>query len=619
MHYHHPNNTFIHALLTAVLVCVGHFYSFESNAQGFEHVDPPYWWTGMPSDTLEILIHETNIGHVELKIETPQGVEWIENKRFENPNYQLIKVSIGEKAKPGTIHISGKAKGKKYKHDYPIEARDANPLGLNGSDVVYLITPDRFANGDVKNDALDGFHQNTVDRDEPYERHGGDIQGILDHLDYIEELNMTALWINPLLENDQPHESYHGYAITNSFEIDQRFGTNELYRKLIDELHSRDMKIIQDVIYNHIGNEHYLYSDMPDSTWFHFWPEFQRTNYRAPSLMDPYASEHDRSIMTDGWFDKHMPDLNQQNPHVARYFIQQTIWWIEAFHIDALRIDTYAYPDQGFMRTWGQELKAAFPDLFLFAETWVHGPTVQGWFVGNALAPAPNYIDGVTDFQVYYAINDALTRDQGWAEGLSRLYYTLSADYIYEEPNDLVTFLDNHDLARFLGYVNGDLNKMKIGLGWLYTLRGIPSVYYGTEILMKETDGHGKIREDFPGGWAADSLNKSTPTMRSSSENEIFDCIKSLGQLRKESTAIQNGNTTQFVPVDDVYVYFRYDENETYMIITNAGKKEREVKMDRFEEQLKGQKTGTLLNGSSVEWTDVMTLPPFTQHILRIR
>ncbi len=619
MHSTTSPTTPIPSSLNFLVLLMGLLVSSNFQAQSFEHVDPPHWWVGMPNDTLEILIHETNIGAVDLKIESDNGVKWIENKSFSNPNYQLISVIVGEAAEPGTIKISGKAKGKKYKHSYSIKARDAQPKGLNGSDVIYLITPDRFANGDKKNDVLDAFHQNTVNRNEPYERHGGDIQGIIDNLDYIEDLNMTALWINPLLENNQPHESYHGYAITNSFEIDQRFGTNELFRDLVDELHSRNMKIIQDVIYNHIGNEHYLYSDMPDSSWFHFWPEFQRTNYRAPSLMDPYASEHDRSIMTDGWFDKHMPDLNQKNPQVARYFIQQTLWWIEAFHIDALRIDTYAYPDQAFMREWAQELKAAFPDLFLFAETWVHGPTVQGWFVGNALAPVPNFIDGVTDFQVYYAINDALTRDQGWAEGLSRLYYTLSADYIYEKPNDLVTFLDNHDLARFLGYVNGDLNKMKIGLGWLYTLRGIPSVYYGTEILMKETDGHGKIREDFPGGWETDSLNKFTPEMRSVEENEIYNHVKALGNLRADCTAIQNGNTTQFVPIDDVYVFFRYTDTETYMIITNAGKKDREVKMDRFEERLKGQKSGTLLDGSTMEWTDSMQLPPFTQYILKIQ
>lgn len=274
--------------------------------------------------------------------------------------------------------------------------------------------------------------------------------------------------------------------------------------------------------------------------------------------------------MTDGWFDKHMPDLNQQNPAVAQYLIQQTLWWIEEFKIDALRIDTYAYPDQNFMRIWAKAVKDAFPDIFLFAETWVHGETVQGWFLGSGLGPSSNQIDGLTDFQVYYAINDALTKDQGWTEGISRLYYTLSSDYIYEEPNKMVTFVDNHDLARFFGYVNSDLDKMKIGLGMLFTLRGIPSIYYGTEILMKETDGHGKIREDFPGGWPADSLNKFVETDRTADENAIWTYIQQLSNLRKASSAIQNGKLTQFIPKDGLYVYFRSDTEETYMVIINV-------------------------------------------------
>jgi len=529
----------------------------------------------MPDPELQVLLYADNVGLGEVSIKQEgNGVVLTNVEKFENPNYLNLHFELSKVTAALDFEIRVKGKGFKYSYDYEIKNRKNHKRGLNPSDIIYLITPDRFANGDSENDLVDGMNQISINRSEPYERHGGDIQGMIDHLDYIQELGMTAIWPNPLLENNQPEESYHGYAFTDYYKIDSRFGSNELYKALIDSLHDRDMKIIQDVVYNHIGNEHFLFKDLPDSSWFHFWPEYTRTNYRAPLLMDPYASDEQKKVMTDGWFDKHMPDLNQKNPTVAKYLIQQTLWWIEEFSIDALRIDTYAYPDQEFMRNWGKAVKDAFPDIFLFAETWVHGETVQGWFLGSGLGPEPNHIDGLTDFQVYYAINDALTKDQGWTEGISRLYYTLSSDYIYEEPNSMVTFLDNHDLARFFGYVNSDLNKMKIGLGMLFTLRGIPSIYYGTEILMKETDGHGKIREDFPGGWPTDSLNKFTDADRSADENTIWNYIQKLSELRKSSSAIQNGKLTQFIPKDGLYVYFRSDEDETYMVIVNVTDKD---------------------------------------------
>jgi glycosidase len=340
-----------------------------------------------------------------------------------------------------------------------------------------------------------------------------------------------------------------------------------------------------DVVYNHIGNEHFLYKDMPDPDWFHQYDTFTQTNYRDPALYDPYASDYDKNRMTDGWFDKHMPDLNQRNPTLATYLIQQSIWWIEAFDIDALRIDTYAYPDAEFMRAWARALKDEYPDLFLFAETWVHGTPSQAWFMGDALlGPAPNYLDGLTDFQIHYAINDALTQKQGWTDGVARLYYTLAADYVYQKPEDMVTFLDNHDLARFYGYVNKDYQKFKIGMAILFTLRGIPSIYYGTELLMAETNGHGKIREDVMGGWPADSLNKFTSEGRTVEENSAFDLIRSLAELRKSEPALHSGHTTQFVPENGAYVYLRHDAETTWLIAINTSDKDREIPFGRLEE-----------------------------------
>ena len=564
------------------------FYSRANLKQkDFQDVNPPHWWIGMPDSELHVLLHSKDIGSGEVSIKQKRDdIALSEVEKFENPNYLNLHFDLSKVQEPQTFTIKVKGKGYTFTYDYNLKNRRSHNRGLDQSDIIYLITPDRFANGDPANDRLDGFNQTTVNRSEPYERHGGDIQGIIDNLDYIEELGMTAIWPNPLLENDQPHESYHGYAFTDYYKIDARLGSNQLYKQMIDSLHERKMKIVQDVVYNHVGNEHFLFKDLIDSSWFHFWPEYTQTNYRAPLLMDPYASERNKQILTDGWFDKHMPDIDQKNPTVAKYLIQQTLWWIEAFKIDALRIDTYAYPDQDFMRNWGKAVKEAFPDIFLFAETWVHGETVQGWFLGTGLGPEPNYIDGLTDFQVYYAINDALTKNQGWTEGISRLYYTLSSDYIYEEPHQMVTFVDNHDLARFFGYVNADLDKMKIGLGMLFTLRGIPSLYYGTEMLMKETDGHGKIREDFPGGWPADSLNKFTEADRTDDENTVWNYVQKLSKLRKNSSAIQSGKLTQFIPKDGLYIYFRSNEEEAYMIIVNVSDESREWSRSDYAEFL---------------------------------
>ena len=573
----------------------------------------------MPDKNLQVLVHANNIALAEVQIKQKSDQISLEKiEKFDNPNYLNLHFDLSNATKSESFKILFEGPGIKASYVYVLKNRQTHPRGLDQSDVIYLITPDRFANGDESNDIVQGMNQTSINRSEPYERHGGDIQGIIDHLGYIQDLGMTAIWPNPLLVNDQPHESYHGYAFTDYYKIDPRFGTNELYKTLVDSLHNRQMKIIQDVVYNHIGNEHFLFKDLPDSSWFHFWPEYTQTNYRAPILMDRYASLKQKKIMTDGWFDKHMPDINQKNPVVAQYLIQQTIWWIEAYDIDALRIDTYAYPDQAFMRNWAKAVKAAFPDLFLFAETWVHGETVQGWFLGSGLGPEPNYIDGLTDFQVYYAINDALTKDQGWTEGISRLYYTLSADYIYEKPADMVTFLDNHDLARFYGYVNEDFEKLKIGLGILFTLRGIPSVYYGTELLMKETDGHGKIREDFPGGWPADSLNKFEVRGRSAQENKAWNYIQKLSELRRNSSSLQNGDLIQFIPKDGLYVYFRRNEEETYMVALNVSEEERVWKKETYDECLIDAQNFIDLDGNKSEITEKRTIKAKSIQILKV-
>ncbi len=614
------SKSFLNIGFTYILIVVIALLAQNAVAQKrqFSHVDPPHWWAGMKNANLEILIHSKDIALNTFDIKGAIGVALAKVEQMPNPNYVILHLKISGVAQAQIFTIGSRGKAGNIQYKYELKPRKYIARGLDNSDVIYLITPDRFANGDPSNDSFDKLNQPEADRNEPYARHGGDIQGMINHLDYMQQLGMTALWPNPLLENNQPKESYHGYAFTDYYKIDQRFGTNALYKTLSDSLHRRGMKLIQDVVYNHIGNEHYLYKDMPDKDWFHLFDTYTQTNYRDPVLYDLYASDYDKKIMTDGWFDKHMPDLNQQNELLAVYLVQQTIWWVEEFDIDALRIDTYAYPDQAFMRRWAKEVKVQYPDLFLFAETWVHGHPSQAWFLGDGLGPEPNYMDGLTDFQIYFAINDALTKKQEWTDGVSKLYNTLAADYIYAHPEKMVTFVDNHDLARFHGYVNKNLDKFRMGMVLLYTMRGIPSVYYGTELLMAETEGHGKIRQDFPGGWPGDSQNKFLPEGRTAEENQAFDLIVSLAKLRASHTALQSGKTTQYIPRSGVYIYFRHDDVDTFMIAINTSDKNAEQPLTMFRELVpEGAALEPVMGNVNIEFSAVH-LPALGYGIFRV-
>ena len=560
--------------------------SSTSNAQIIERIDPPFWWVGMQNDTLELLIKGTDLSD-ELTLHSTSAA-LVSAEVNQNGHYVFATLYIPKTSTPKKFKI---AVGKK-KFSYELKKRSsANKtlMGLDASDFIYLITPDRFANGNPKNDVFKDMNQTTLDRSEPYERHGGDIAGMQSKIDYLYDLGATALWINPLLENNQPKESYHGYAITDHYQIDPRFGTKEEYKAFIDACHLKGIKVIMDVVYNHFGNEHYLIKDMPEENIVNQWPEFTQTNYRATSLHDPYASEKDRTLMTDGWFDKHMPDINQRNTHMAKYLTQNSIWWIEEFGIDAFRIDTYAYPQKEYMSNFAKTVANEYPEFFMFGETWVHGPQVQSWFAkDNPLNPNNTELQSVTDFQLAFAIHKGLKEKHGWAEGINRVYYVLSGDYMYKKPQDLVTFLDNHDIARIYGLLEEDMRKFKMANALMLTTRGIPQVYYGTEVLMKATVGHGEIREDFWGGWKEDTINKFEETGRTALENEAFEYIKTLANFRKKSKAITEGSLIQFVPRDGVYCYFRFTEGEEIMVIMNASESEVSEDLSRYDERLKG-------------------------------
>ncbi|MTB51075.1 glycoside hydrolase family 13 protein [Lewinella sp. W8] len=599
-------------------------------------VEPMHWWVDMVDPRLEVLIYDRNVARYDQATVDYPGVSVEYVKRLENPNYLFVGLYIAPGTQPGAFPIKLASRVRAQNEptetksfEYTLRAHPRLEKGprtpLSQDDFIYLIMPDRFANGDPDNDSVAGMAQQGVNRDKFLFRHGGDLTGILGKLDYLEDLGVTAIWLNPVLENDQPYQSYHGYAVTDHYRIDRRFGSNEDYKALVTAAHERGIKVIMDVIFNHVGDHHWFIEDLPSMDWIHQWPEYTKTTYRATTVFDPHASEYDKRLMTDGWFDKHMPDLNQQNPHLANYLIQNSIWWTLYSGQDAFRIDTYAYPDAAFMARWNQRLREEIPDLGIFGETWVHGPGVQAWFAGgrNIHQDFDSHLPGVTDFQLHYAINEALSVDPGWKEGVLKLYYTLAQDYLYEDPTKNVLFLDNHDLGRIFSTVNRDMTKFKSGLALLMTLRGIPVMYYGTELAFTGAGGAfgegGRV--GFPGGFAGDDRNLFSDQDRDATEREAFNYVRRLAQYRQKSAAMSHGTLTQFLPQEGVYVFFRRAGKEQMMVIFNGSSKTVEdVNLVPYEERLAGYSAGyDLTKDRELNSLEGMTLAPKETRIIFLK
>ncbi|GGG97345.1 glycosyl hydrolase [Parapedobacter pyrenivorans] len=591
-----------------------------------ERVEPLHWWAGMSNPDVQLLVYGEQLADKVVSIDYP-GVQLIKTHRPENPNYLFLDLRIATAAKPGVFPIRFTETGTEaIVYHYELKARDPELhrlQGVNTSDLIYLIMPDRFANGDDGNDIVPNLHETALNRDSLYYRHGGDLQGIIDHLDYLEELGVTALWLNPVLTNDQPTTSYHGYANTENYEIDPRFGGNEAYRKLIDACHNRGMKVVKDLVHNHFGTNHYTVRDLPMPDWVHEWPAYTKTNYREQVHMDPYASKADRVVMVDGWFDKQMADMNHQNPFVRNYITQSHIWWIEEMGVDGFRLDTYAYNDLDYMAEWATKITEEYPRMTFFGETWVHGVPNQAFFTtGNRINQGVDTgLQGVTDFQGLWAIYEALNGKFGWMDGVVRLYNTLANDFMYEDPSRNVVFLDNHDLSRFYSVVGEDDLKFRSGIAWLLTTRGIPQLYYGTEILMKNyANPDGLVREDFPGGWKGDRVDKFTASGRSAAENEAFDYVKKLANYRKQHAVLHTGKLLQFIPENGVYVYFRYDEQATVMVIMNSNAEAVTLDTERFAEGLRGRRGAVNVVTDEV-LTDIgrIAVPATTTMVLELR
>lgn len=588
-----------------------------------ERVEPGNWWVGFKNPALQLLIRGEQIAKKTVSVSSYPGVKLISVQKVDNPNYLFINLSIAPNTKPGMFKLLFNEKGTAtISHAYELYARTNHTEGVSNKDFIYLIMPDRFANGDPSNDQIRGMKDMSFNRDSMYYRHGGDLQGIINHLPYLQELGVTALWLNPVLENNEYKTSYHGYANTENYKIDRRFGNNQLYKKLVEESHKRGMKMIKDLVHNHIGDQHFLFLDPPAKNWFHQWPKYTGTTYKDQTLFDPHASKADRKLMTDGWFDKHMPDVDQQNPLVKNYITQSHIWWIEYAGLDGFRLDTYAYNDKVFMAEWAKAITTEFPKFTFFGETWVNGIPNQVFFTdGNTVNQHfDTGLQGVTDFQTYFAINEALNGKFGWTDGVNRLYTTLASDYQYKDPTRNVLFLDNHDISRFYSVVGEDFDKFKSGIILLLSLRGIPQMYYGTEILMKNfSNPDGLVREDFPGGWSTDKANKFTATGRNEKENEAFNFVKKLANYRKQNTVLQTGKLMQFVPEKGIYVYFRYNKEKTVMVVMNSNEQAETVETARFAERIGTHRTLLNLITDQKNPIDKIQVPAKTTYIFELQ
>jgi neopullulanase len=569
-----------------------------ASTEAFEaRVDPASWYIGFKNPVVELMIHDHDIRDFQVQI-VHKGLTIKKVDKVENRNYLFITLLVAPSAAVGDVKINLK-KGKEIRTlNWHLERLNSNAFvnqGVSTKDFMYLIMPDRFANGDPSNDDVEGMTQRTIDRRKMFFRHGGDLKGISNNIDYLKDLGVTTVWLNPVQENDEPFESYHGYAMTDLFRIDRRLGSNEDYKNLVKNLHNKGMKMVMDVAPNHAGHNAYFIKDLPEKDWIHQFDTFTRTTYRDQVVIDPYASESDKKNMTDGWFDYHMPDLNPKNVHLSNYITQSYLWWLAFSGLDGFRVDTYLYNDPEFMAAWTKRVREEFPRIHIFAETWVTGNINQAFSTEKVGLPKKieSNLQGVTDFQLYFAIKESLTKSQGWTEGVMQMYQNLSNDFIYKNPYNNVTFFDNHDLGRFYSIVNEDMAKYKSAIAWLLTCRGIPQWYYGAELgFTGFTNPDGKVRQDMPGGWKEDTRSVFTEGGRTEKEKEIFNYTKKLANWRKSKPVLHDGKLMQFIPVDGVYVFFRYTTAETIMVVMNTNDKKTTLDTKRFNERLKGFSRG---------------------------
>ena len=582
-------------------------------ATKIDHIEPENWYVGMKNSSLQLMVYGKNIRDSRVSVNYP-GVKIDSLVRLDSPNYLFVYLNLSG-AKPGNmvLNIDGK------KVNYPLKARTMSGdkrIGFDNSDVLYMLMPDRFASGRNITKPMKGLNPYVVDRSKPSLRHGGDLEGVRQHLDYFNQLGVTALWFTPVLENNLPdmnsQSSYHGYATTNYYRVDPRFGTNEDYARLVAEAHAKGLKVVMDMIFNHCGYDHPWVKDMPSKDWFNT-PEWMKkgdsyylqTSYKLTPVLDPYASKVDKRETVDGWFVRSMPDLNQKNPHVMTYLIQNSEWWIETVGIDGIRMDTYPYADRKAMSQWMKILNEEYPNFNTVGETWVTEPAyTAAWQKDSKLSKVNSYLKTVMDFSFYDKINLAKHEEtDAWWKGLNRIYNSLCYDYLYENPSSVMAFIENHDTDRFLE--NGkDTLALKQALALLLTINRIPQLYYGTEVLMNGTKEvtDGNVRCDFPGGFAGDKHNAFTAEGRTKAENAMFNWLSKLLKWRRNNMVITKGKQIQFIPYKGVYVIARQWNDQTILTILNGTSQPVTLPLDRYAEVIGNhQEAKDVISGRKVK------------------
>ena len=611
----------------SVFVIMFLLFSFRGLTQ-VERIEPMNWWVGMKNQALQLLVHGEKIGEA-TPIINYAGVNIKKISKGESLNYLFIDLEISKTTKPGSFPIIFRKGGKtvsSYNYTLLPRAKDAGQLkGFTSSDVIYLITPDRFANGDVSNDVVSSMREKKIDRKNDYGRHGGDIRGIIDHLDYIADMGYTAIWPTPLLENDMPGSSYHGYAITDYYKVDPRFGTFAEYKELADKAKQRGLKLIFDGVVNHSGSYYWWMKDLPFHNWVNYPDSIQITNHRRTVNQDMYASAADKELMVKGWFVKQMPDLNQQNPFLAAYLIQNSIWWIETLGLGGIRQDTYPYSQKKFLEQWTCQIMNEYPNFSIVGEEWSTNPLIASYWQKGKQNNS-NYngcLKSTMDFPMQSILVQALTEPETWDKGFPKLYEGLANDFVYANPKDLLVFGDNHDMDRLFTQLKNDPDLMQMALCYLLTIRGIPQIYYGTEVLIENTSkpgDHGLIRTDFPGGWKDDTVNGFTGTGLTKDQQRIQSLLKTLLNWRKNKQVIHNGNTMHFAPAKGVYVYFRYDKKETVMVVMNKNAESTSINTNRFAEIVNNKKQAiNVLTGEQFLFDSELSLPSKATLILELK
>ena len=599
-----------------------------------DRIDPTDWYVGMKDPSLQLMVYGEGIGSADVTTDYA-GVKVDSIVRLDSPNYLLVYLNL-DGAQPGEMTLQFKNGKQAKKVKYTLKAREKRGeerMGFTNADVLYMLMPDRFADGDPKNNDIKGMQPYKTDRTQPSLRHGGDLEGIRRHLDYFKDLGVTALWFTPVLENNSPdsngNSTYHGYATTDYYRVDPRFGTNAEYRKLCDEAHANGLKVVMDMIFNHCGFEHPWLSDMPSKDWLNTpeWLEarkdktkpevndkYLQTSYKLTPIVDPYASDVDMKETVEGWFVPTMPDLNQKNPHVMKYLIQNSIWWIETVGIDGIRMDTYPYADADAMAEWMKTLNEEYPNFNVVGETWVtEPPYTAAWQKDSKIAKKNSNLKTVMDFSFYDKINQAKREDtDGFLTGMNRVYNNFVYDYLYPNPSSVMAFIENHDTDRFLG--NGkDTTALKQALAILLTVNRIPQLYYGTEVLMngtkEKTDGY--VRKDFPGGFPGDTHNAFTAEGRTKAENAMYTWLSRLLHWRQGNDVITKGKQTQFIPYNGVYVIARQHGGKSVMTVVNGTKKPAKLAVKRYAEVI-GTKTTAkdVLTGKSFSLSSDVNLEP---------